>query len=141
MKSELTRQLLRDEGEVLYAYADSLVYLTIGCGRMIDKRRGGGITPDESDYLLNNDIDRHDNELIRHLPWVTTLDDARHGALVNMVFQLGINGLLEFVNTLNHIQNGEYDQAAQDMMRSAWADQTPKRSQRLADQIRTGEWQ
>jgi hypothetical protein len=56
--SELTAQLRRDEGEVLHAYSDHLGFTTIGVGRLIDKRRGGGITKEESKYLLENDIDR-----------------------------------------------------------------------------------
>lgn len=33
MYDKLTTQLIRDEGEVLHAYTDSLGYLTIGVGR------------------------------------------------------------------------------------------------------------
>ncbi|MEG2578858.1 MAG: hypothetical protein RSA54_14135, partial [Glutamicibacter sp.] len=71
MKAELTKQLRRDEGEVLSAYTDHLGYLTIGVGRMIDKRKGGGITAEESAYLLSNDIDKRQAELLRRAPWMT----------------------------------------------------------------------
>lgn len=63
MRAELTKQLRRDEGEVLSAYQDHLGYWTIGVGRLIDKRKGGGLTSEESDYLLGNDIDKRDKEL------------------------------------------------------------------------------
>lgn len=141
MKVELTRQLRRDEGEVLYAYTDSMSYLTIGVGRLIDKRKGGGITAEESAYLLSNDIDRFESELLRRAPWIATLDPARFGALLGMAFQMGVDGLLKFKNTLALIQAGDYESAAEGMMASLWAKQTPERAARTARQISTGVWQ
>ena len=141
MITNLTEQLRRDEGEVLTVYSDSLGYATIGVGRLIDKRKGGGITPEESAYLLNNDIQRKTNEVLKALPWAEKLDSVRFFALVNMAFQLGIAGLLGFKNTLALIQGGNYGQAADNMILSKWHTQTPARCDRLAKQMRTGEWQ
>ena len=36
---------------------------------------------------------------------------------------------------------GRYDEAADAMLKSKWATQTPNRAGRLAQQMRTGEWQ
>ena len=141
MKQELVKQLRRDEGEVLTVYKDSLGYDTIGVGRLVDKRKGGGITPEESAYLLNNDIDRKYTELLRRLPWAVKLDEARLGVLVNMAFQLGVVGLLGFKNTLAMIEAGNYTAAAAGMLQSLWAKQTPARAKRLSEQMRTGVWQ
>lgn len=140
MKAELTKQLRRDEGEVLHVYPDTLGYLTIGVGRLLDKRKGGGITPEESAYLLSNDIDRKQADVLRAIPWAISLDDARLGVLVNMAFQMGIDGLLQFKNTLEMVQNGDYDGAAEGMLESLWAKQTPERARRLSDQMRSGIW-
>lgn len=141
MKTELTKQLRRDEDEVLHAYQDHLGYWTIGVGRLIDKRKGGGLTCEESAYLLNNDIDKRVAELRSRLPWTKKLDDVRFGALVNMSFQLGVDGLLGFKNTLALIEEGRYTFAADNMLKSKWAEQTPARAKRLAVQMRTGVWQ
>ena len=141
MKQELVKQLRRDEGEVLTVYKDSLGYDTIGVGRLVDKRKGGGITPEESAYLLNNDIDRKYTELLRRLPWAVKLDEARLGVLVNMAFQLGVVGLLGFKNTLAMIEAGNYTAAAAGILQSLWAKQTPARAKRLSEQMRTGVWQ
>lgn len=141
MKAELTKQLRRDEGEVLHAYADHLGYLTLGVGRLIDKRKGGGITKEESAYLLSNDIDKREAELLRRAPWMANLDPARFGALLNMAFQMGVDGLLGFRNTLEMVRNGDYDGAADGMLNSLWARQTPERANRIAKQMRSGEWQ
>src|SRR5687768_16486678 len=115
MKEALTKQLRRDEGEVLNAYQDHLGYWTIGVGRLIDKRKGGGITSEEAAYLLSNDIDRKRAELVKRLPWVVTLDEARLGVLVNMAFQMGVDGLLGFKNTLAMVKEGKYEEASEGM--------------------------
>lgn len=141
MIENLTDQLRRDEGEALTAYTDSLGYLTIGVGRLIDKRKGGGITMDESAYLLANDIRRKTAEVIAALPWAEHLDPVRFAVLVNMAFQLGIGGLLDFKNTLFMIKVAEYERASDNMALSKWHSQTPARCDRLRKQIITGEWQ
>jgi len=141
MVTSLNEQLRRDEGEVLSAYPDSLGYLTIGVGRLIDKRRNGGITPEESAYLLNNDIKRKTAEVFAALPWVKDLDQIRLNVLINMAFQMGIEGLLAFKTTLALVQGGNYEQAARNMIYSKWHSQTPERCERLAKQMKTGVWQ
>lgn len=140
MKPELTKQLRRDEDEVLHAYPDHLGFLTIGVGRLIDKRKGGGITPEESAYLLNNDIDKRHAELLRRAPWMSNLDSVRFGALLNMAFQMGVDGLLGFKNTLAMVRAGNYAGAAEGMLQSMWAKQTPDRAKRISEQMRLGVW-
>jgi len=141
MKAELTKQLRRDEGEKLAAYQDHLGYWTIGVGRLIDSRRGGGITAEESAYLLSNDIDKREAELLRRAPWMANLDPVRFGALVNMAFQMGVDGLLGFKNTLAMVREGDYAGASSGVLQSLWATQTPSRAKRISDQIKTGVWQ
>lgn len=65
----------------------------------------------------------------------------RFGALVNMSFQLGVDGLLGFKNSLALMEEGKYTFAADNMLKSKWAEQTPGRAKRIAAQIRTGVWQ
>lgn len=141
MFDELTVQLRRDEGEVLSAYKDHLGFLTIGIGRLIDPKKGGGITREESAYLLRNDLNRIDRALQERIPWIVTLSNARRGVLQNMAFQMGIDGLMRFRNTLTMIEQGEYSKAADEMLNSEWARQTPERAKRLATQMRTDVWQ
>jgi lysozyme len=133
-------QLREDEGVVPYAYKDSLGYLTIGVGRLIDKDKGGRLSEDEIDYLLNNDINKKYNELISKLPWIKDLDEVRQGALLNMSFQMGVEGLLKFKNSLLLIQMKQYQKAASNLMMSLWAKQTPNRAKRVSKQIETGNW-
>jgi lysozyme len=140
MRSELVRQLKGDEGVKESAYKDHLGYLTIGVGRLIDSRKGGKLRPDEITYLLNNDIDDRIEALTRSLPWFQDLDDARRGVLLNMAFQLGTQGLLRFERTLGLVRDGKYEEAADAMLLSRWAEQTPKRAKRMSEQMRDGKW-
>lgn len=142
MKQELTRQLRGDEGVRAQAYQDHLGFWTIGVGRLVDVRKpGSGLRGHEIDYLLRTDIDDRIEQLTRRIPWFQYLDDARKGVLLNMAFQMGVDGLLGFKNTLTMIEAGQYRLAAQGMLSSLWARQTPARAKRMAKQMETGEWQ
>jgi lysozyme len=142
MRAELTRQLKGDEGVKAQAYQDHLGFWTIGVGRLIDARKpGSGLRPEEIIFLLNNDIEDRIDQLARRLPWFLALDAARQGVLLNMSFQLGVDGLLGFRNTLKLVELGDYARAADNMLLSKWATQTPERARRMAAQMRSGQWQ
>lgn len=145
-------QLRRDEGERFHVYDDAtggpivkgsvvVGYPTVGIGILLDKRKGGGLLPEESEFIFNNRLRLLNVDLEVRLPWIKKLDPARRGVLVNMAFQMGIAGLLNFKNTLGLIERGKYQDAAQEMLGSKWAQQTPARANRLSVQMRTGEWQ
>lgn len=139
MDQLLTRLLHRDEGFRRSAYADTLGYLTIGIGRLIDTRRGGGITLEEAKFLLENDIRSREVALDGYLPWWRKLDRVRQTVLLSMAFQLGIGGLLSFRNTLQAIEDGRYGDAATGMLSSRWAAQAPLRVGRLARAMESGD--
>jgi len=138
---DLKEQLKRDEGVVNHAYQDSLGFTTIGVGRLIDMRRGGGLSDSEVDYLLNNDITDKTAQVLEALPWASKLSETRRAVLINMAFQLGIGGLLKFKRMLGSVEDGQYGDAAKEMLDSTWAKQTLGRATRLAKQMETGEWQ
>lgn len=142
MRSELTRQLRGDEGVKATVYKDHLGYDTIGVGRLVDSRKpGAGLRSHEIDFLLQNDINDRIDQLMHRLPWFQDLDDARKGVLLNMSFQMGVDGLLGFKNTLAMVERGDYAGASKGMLQSLWARQTPERAKRMSDQMKTGEWQ
>jgi lysozyme len=141
MIEQLAKQLTIDEGIKPQVYQDSLGLWTIGIGRLVDERVPGcGLRPDEIQYLFKNDLDDRLTTLNARLPWMADLDEARQGVLLNMSFQLGVSGLLKFVNTLELIKQKRFTEAATAMLQSKWAKQTPKRAARLAKQMLTGEW-
>lgn len=138
----LHEQLEREEGRRATVYKDSLGLWTIGVGRLVDSSKpGAGLRPAEIDLLLANDIDEKTDEVRAALPWLDALDPARQAVLIGMAFQMGTAGLLGFRNTLALIKAQQWPEAANAMLKSLWAQQTPERAMRLAEQMRTGVWQ
>ena len=138
---DLKSQILREEGAESCAYQDSLGFWTIGVGRLIDSRKGGGLSNDEIDMLLENDIKRNYDAVLAALPWVEKLSDRRQAVLIGMAFQMGLGGLLKFKRMLALAENGQYSEAAIEMLLSKWAQQTVKRAYRMALQMEKDEWQ
>lgn len=140
MKSDqlmyLISLLKRDEGERLKPYRCTAGKLTIGVGRNLEDT---GISQDESDYLLANDISRVTVEITRHLPWALKLDDARFNVLLSMVFQMGMGGVMRFKKFLTALQMGDYTKASIEMLDSKWAQHdSPARAKRLSEVMRSG---
>lgn len=152
IESRLIQMLRSEEGVIPTLYKDHLGYDTIGVGHLVDARRGGGLpdwaqeelnqsgrlTDESINSLLLSDIKEKETQLNHALPWAKDLDCVRYCVLVDMCFQMGIGGLLGFNNTLRYIKEGNYDQAAKNMLVSKWAKQTPNRAKRRADEMRTG---
>ena len=133
------KHLEAEEGRVPYAYKDSVGLWTIGVGRLIDKTKGGRLTDAEIDFLLANDI-REKAAAIKDWPaWQRVKDDpVRATALLSMAFQLGVDGLAAFKNSLAAIANGAWATAAANLRASKWATQTPNRAKRVIAMIETG---
>lgn len=138
---QIETQLRRDEGEVLHEYKDSKGLSTIGIGILIDGRKGGGITKEESSYLFRNRLKSKTAELIARFPWTAKLDSARMGALINMAYQMGVSGLAGFKKMLQAVEAGDWNRAADEMKDSQWFRETPARCERLRKQMITGVWQ
>jgi len=139
--ANLRDQLERDEGRRAAVYPDSLGYWTIGVGICVDARKGCGLLPEEIDFILDNRIAKARKELSSILPWTDTLDPIRRDALVNLVFNLGISGLVEFRHFLAALQLGDWQTAKAQLLDSTADHQEPARIGRLAEQILTGQWQ
>lgn len=136
---KLIETLKRHEGVSKYAYEDSEGYVTVGVGRCLDPERGLGLSPDEIDYLLRNDIERCYQEL-SVFSWFDELNQVRQEALVNMLFNLGLPTFLKFKKTLKHIAEHNWSMAASEMLDSKWHRQVGDRAKELAYMIETGSY-
>jgi lysozyme len=133
----LRDQLRRDEGVRFHPYKDTVGRTTIGVGRNLDDT---GITLEEANFLLDNDIARAEASLAESFPWTDGLDDIRKAVLVNMVFNMGVHGLSQFKETLSLVREGKYEEASHEMLNSTWAQQVGPRAFRLSQQLREGVW-
>ena len=146
MITDIFSQLTRDEGLRLTIYPDSRGFDTIGIGHNLDANPlpfdvSNGITLAQALQILHDDVTRINSHLVAALPWITQLDPARYGVLLNMAFNMGVPGELKFHHTLDDTQAGRYQQSAADMKASLWYTQAGDRAVRLCKQMETGQWQ
>lgn len=133
----VSANLQQEEGFSGHAYQDHLGVWTIGFGRNVDKENGGpGITHEEGQILLLHDIQRVANELSKRLPWVGELDLDRRECLVEISFQLGWPRLSKFKKMLAALKAGDWPEAAEQLLDSRYAKQTPERVARYAARLR-----
>jgi len=139
---KLIDTLKRHEGIKHFAYRDSLGILTIGCGRNISNspiNKGIGISDDEIDFMLQNDIERTIKELSREYTWFNELEEgARRDAIINLHFNLGRARFASFKKAIGHMEMGDHDQAALEFLDSRWAKQVKGRAIEVTDMIKTG---
>lgn len=135
--SNLIAQLKRHEGLELMPYKCTSGKTTIGVGRNLEDI---GITEEEAELLLLNDIGRVKQEL-ENDQWYMDLDPVRKAVIENMSFNLGYPTLKKFQNMIAHISEGNFELASKEMLNSRWSKQVGQRSIELAEQMRTGQWQ
>jgi lysozyme len=137
LMNRIKAQLVRHEGLRLKPYRCTAGKLTIGIGRNLDDR---GISQKEAYVLLENDIQNCEKQLLDEIPEIYNgLDDVRKSVLLNMCFNLGIKGLLEFKNNLAFIAAGDWERAANGMRASKWAKQVGRRAIELSEMMRKGQ--
>ena len=135
-KQRLIEQLRLHEGVEHKPYVDTVGKTTIGVGRNLDDV---GLTDDEIDYLLDNDIHTVMSELDIWWDGWRELDEVRQRVLADMMFTMGRPPLNKFENFHAALVDGNYEQASVEMLDSRWAEQVGQRAQRLAGMMATGE--
>ena len=138
--SKLVEMIKRHEGVRPKVYMCSAGYETIGVGRNIAES-GLGLSDDEIEYLLANDIERVKGELSDTYFWFNGINEARQDAMIDICFNLGLTRLRGFVKALEAMSREQFDIAADEFMDSRWASQVGNRAVRVTEMIRTGEYQ
>jgi lysozyme len=110
-------------------YKDSRGIWTCGFGRNMESK---GLSYPEALILLKNDVDECEKELLTHISFYKDLDCARQVVLLNMCFNIGLEGLMGFKKMLDLVGEGQYQIAAQEMLASSWAKQLPARAALLS---------
>jgi lysozyme len=139
------------EGKVLTVYSDSVGVLTVGIGHNIEanpvpgvKKIGDKITEEKCYELFEKDMGHAMFQVQQNIFWVRYLNPARQAVLYDMCFNLGINGLLKFRNTLTAIEegipSGSFNMGAKAMLNSKWAMQVGRRAVKLHEQMIAGDW-
>jgi lysozyme len=137
---KLLEMLKRHEGVEHHIYRCSAGFWTLGAGRNVDPQGGLGLSDDEVDYLLQNDIERVIKELSTEYRWFNSLDDVRKDAMIDISFNLGATRLRGFKRALAAMEVADYKTAAKEFLDSKWSRDVKGRSHELAHMIETGEY-
>ncbi|MFZ8929334.1 MAG: glycoside hydrolase family protein [Pseudohongiellaceae bacterium] len=140
MADRLIEMLRRHEGVRNHVYRDTENLETIGVGRCIAEG-SLGLSDDEVDYLLGNDLKRCIEELKRAFDWYEKLDPVRQDVMISLCFNLGLTRLLKFEKALAGMENSDWETASTEFMHSRWSTQVGQRAVELTDMLRTGKYQ
>jgi lysozyme len=135
-RKKLKDLILKHENYKQFAYTDTTGHVTIGIGRNLTEN---GISLNEALYMLDDDIQYFSSKLSHVYPAFDTLCEPRQIVLIDMCFNLGINGLLEFKDMLAALSDCNYSAAADAMKASKWYEQTGQRGEQDEQIMRTGE--
>ena len=136
--SKLINTLRRHEGVKNTLYKCTSDKWTIGVGRNL---KDVGLSEEEIDMLLQNDITRTEELLDEYMDWWSNLDYVRQDAMINFVFNVGIGTAMKFKKAMTALEEGDYEIAADEMMDSNWSKQVGDRAVEVTEMIRTGEYQ
>ena len=137
----LIKMLKRHEGVKPHAYRCSENFVTVAGGRNIDETGGLGLSVDEIEFLLANDIRRCRAELVENFDWFEGLDSIRQDALIDFNFNVGLTTFMKFKKFIAAIKKGNWDAAATELLSSKYAKQVGARADELAAMIKSGEYQ
>ena len=120
-------RLKNEEGFRADPYHDSRGVLTIGFGTNI----GEGITRREAEFLLRERLEATYETLFKELPWLSAAPELQQSAILDMGYQLGAHGVLEFHMMLGALRAGDCPAAKRAALNSDWARETPERAERV----------
>jgi lysozyme len=132
---ELVDSLKHHEGFRAEAYVDTTGHLTIGYGQKIDDLR---VSKEEAEKWLIDGAVAKMRELETFLAFRAVKDPVRRDVLIEMAYNLGVDGLMKFRNMWAAVKVQNWDDAAVHMLDSLWAKQVGARAHTLATRMREG---
>ncbi len=115
----------RNEGLRLKPYRFQAGKLTIGYGRNLEAK---GISIKEAEYLFRNDMKIVAKQVAIRIEFYRKLSYKRKIVLVDMAFNMGIEGLLGFKKMLAAMKRGDFREAGKELLRSKYAEQVKTRA-------------
>ncbi|MBL4591195.1 MAG: glycoside hydrolase family protein [Phycisphaerales bacterium] len=122
---EVERSVVINEGYRAKPYQDTLGVWTIGHGIT-------SLTKEESLAVVRLKLEAILHQLRHRLPFFQRLPHTVKGVLIEMSYQMGVDGVFGFKKTLEAIRGGDYEEAAAQMLDSKWHTQTPGRAKSLS---------
>lgn len=138
------RLLEFEEGFKSKPYYCSEGYPTVGIGWRIGPKGAPlelyeiELDIEQARAILSRKVHKVIKKLNRY-QWFTKQNDSRKAILVSMAFQMGVSGLLKFVNMIRALDVDDYRKASLEAIDSRWYRQTPNRASRHATVIEHGD--
>ena len=126
----LIERLKINEGFRSRVYKCSLGFDTIGYGFAIKDLE---LTEKEAEYLLANRVSQKHLHLLDNLNWYKDMTPEVQRVILEMVYQMGFSGFKKFKKAIANMKDKNWKSAADEMLDSRWAKQTPNRAKRLAE--------
>ena len=142
MKLErLMESVKKHEGYRNKVYLDTLGKRTVGVGHLCVEDFWEDDKEYEENFLMQILADDLQNAIkgareLKEEHSCTDIDEIAQEILVEMVFQLGKNGVSKFRNMWKALSEKNYIGASYEMLDSKWAKQTPNRAKSMADQMK-----
>jgi|TARA_R100001463_G_scaffold32775_2_gene73220 lysozyme len=140
MYEELKDRIKEHEGFRNTIYKDSLGFATIGYGHLVKEDDPFVEGHTYSQKLLNDYFELDFTNAVVGAEKLLGNQDMNYKAkcvIIEMVFQLGMTGVSKFKNTLKAVKKEDWDTAADEMLDSVWAEQTPERANELSSTMRS----
>ena len=123
--------LKRDEGYRKDIY-DLDGVLHIGYGYAV----GHGMSEGLAEFVLRFFVMEKAKQLHRAWPAFHLMPLPVKAAILNLCYQVGVAGFMKFKKAIVHLEQGKWSEAADEMLDSRWAKQTPARAQRVTNLVR-----
>ena len=133
--NKTAKYIKANEGLRLKPYKCTAGKLTIGYGRNLEDV---GITVEEAEFMLETDITRvvEDLDGIFGFRLFCALSNSRQRALTDMMFNLGRTRFKKFKKMIRAVKEGNFQQAANELLDSRYATQVPYRAHTNANLMR-----
>ena len=130
---DLLESIKHHEGFVEHVYDDSLGIPTIGYGFAIKDLI---LDEDIAEDILMRKLERLKRNANSRFKWLEDMPVVVQEVILNMCYQLGVTGVSKFRKAISALQEGDWDEAADEMLDSLWARQTPNRATELSNIVR-----
>lgn len=121
----LIDDIKQEEGFKGTVYKCTEGFDTIGYGTRLP------LSEKEAEMILEHRLNILKGNLSNSL-YMLDIDKKAWDILYNMVYQMGVKGVLNFKNMIKALENKDYKKAGDEMLDSKWAKQTPARVNRLS---------
>ena len=130
---DLLESIKRHEGFVEHVYKCTEGFDTIAYGFAIKDLE---IPEHIAEELLIIKLEKLKRNANARFKWLEDMPQEVQAVVLNMCYQLGVTGVSKFRKAISALQEGDWQEAADEMLDSLWARQTPDRATELSNIVR-----